>query len=174
MIKNDKDKGSKQEIKEEEQKVVEEEEIDSSGPKFDDDPIDKVDGQVMEMVLAELKSLREQVEYLENKKSSADVAKLYIANRMFNTDPNHLRELTIVPLRGVKALAHSDAVGSILSVAVQSGQVSPAQVWKESHHRYMRSVKGNLLEKGKELALEEARQSEGEPDYDEAGLGEGL
>ena len=151
------------------------EEIEEKGPLEEPDELDPgSDGQALQMIMQAVQQMTERLDYLENRKEAGDVAKLYIANRMFNTDPNHLRELTIVPLRGVKSLANSDTVGSILMPAVQSGDVTLAQVWKESHHRYMRSVKGNLLEKGKELALEEARQSEGPEDYDQAALGDGL
>lgn len=117
----------------------------------------KDNGTNEEAILRAIQDLNDRIDDLDSKRSSGDMARLFIANRIFDTDRSHLRELTGVPLRAVREFANADTVGSVLDPDVQSGQVTLGEIWRESHHRYMRSVKYNLLEKGKELAMEQAR-----------------
>jgi len=126
-----------------------------------------------EALIKAITDLGQRIEDLETKKGT-DAARLYIADRVFNTDRSHLRELTVIPLRAVRCLDNADTVGSVLDPEVQAGVLTLGQVWRESHYRHMRSVKGNLLEKGKDLAMEQARSSETEDLGEQSTLGKGL
>ena len=102
----------------------------------------------------------ERLEELETKKDLGGEARLLIAHRVFDTDRSHLREMTILPIRAVRAYSLADMSASILDPEVQCGKVTLGQVRRESVYRHLRSVKGNLLEKGTQLAMEQTRQAE--------------
>ena len=112
---------------------------------------------------------------IERKTSEAsDKAALYIAQRMFDPSREHLAEMSNNPLRTIRPMADANTAGSILDPRVQRGELSLPQVWLESYYRHMRGLRGNLIEKAKELALEEVRREKGEEPYEHANMGEGM
>jgi len=119
------------------------------------------------------RDVEQRFEDLEHKTDSSGAAKLFIAGRMFDTDLEHLPEMANNPLRTIRPLADAATASAILDDDVQDGKKSLGDVWRESYYRHMRGLKGNLLEKAKDLAMEEARTTEKEP-YDESALGKGL
>jgi len=119
------------------------------------------------------RDVNQRFEDMERKQDSSGAAKLLIANRMFDTDSEHLPEMSNNPLRTIRPLADAATAAAILDDDVQSGKKSLGCVWRDSYYRHMRGLRGNLLEKAKDLAMEEARSVEKEP-YDESSLGKGL
>ena len=102
----------------------------------------------------------ERLEDLESKKDLGGEAKLLIATRVFDTDRVHLPEMTNIPLRAVKPYSLADMSASILNPDVQCGRVTLGQIRRESVYRHLRSVRGNLLDKGTQLAMEQTKQAE--------------
>jgi len=102
----------------------------------------------------------DRLEELEHKKDAGGEAKLFIAQRVFDTDRAHLSEMTVIPLRSVSPYSLADMSASVLDPAIQCGQVTLGQIRRESVYRHLRSVRGNLLEKGHQQALEQAKQAE--------------
>ena len=102
----------------------------------------------------------ERLEDLESKKDLGGEAKLLIATRVFDTDREHLPEMTNIPLRAVKPYSLADMSARILDPDVQCGRVTLGQIRRESVYRHLRSVRGNLLDKGTELAMEQTKQAE--------------
>jgi hypothetical protein len=107
-----------------------------------------------------LQEVSERIEDLESKKDLSGEARLLIAQRVFDTDRVHLPEMTILPLRTVRPYSLADMSASILNPDVQSGKVSLGQIRRESIYRHLRSVQGTLLDKGYQLAMEQAKQAE--------------
>lgn len=120
------------------------------------------------------KELADRVEELEHRKDSTGQAQLFIAQRVFDTDPKHLPEMTKLAVRSVRTYSLADMSASILDPLVQCGLVTLNQVRRESVYRHMRSVGGDLLNKGAELAMEQMRSQEAQEPYEEANLGKGL
>jgi len=108
------------------------------------------------------KDVNDRFDELENKRDASGEAKLFIADRMFNTDTKHLPEMTNNPLRTIRPLADAATAAAILDDDVQAGLKSLGEVWRDSYYRHMRGLRGNLLEKAKDLAMEEARSVEKE------------
>ena len=102
----------------------------------------------------------ERLEELETKKDLGGEAKLLIAKRVFDTDRVHLPEMTILPIRAVRSYSLADMSAAILNPDVQCGKVTLGQVRRESVYRHLRSVKGYLLDKGSDLAVEQTRQTD--------------
>ena len=100
----------------------------------------------------------ERLEDLETKKDLGGEAKLLIATRVFDTDRAHLPEMTNIPLRAVKPYSLADMSARVLDPDVQCGRVTLGQIRRESVYRHLRSVRGNLLDKGTQLAMEQTKQ----------------
>ena len=111
---------------------------------------------------------------LEQGKDASGQAKLYIAQMLFNPDSKHLSEMSNNPLRTIRPLADAVTAGSILDDDVQSGEKTLGEKWRESYHTNMRGLRGNLMEKAKELALEQVKGEREEAPYEESSLGKGL
>ena len=126
--------------------------------------------EALKALTAMQQEVSERLEELESKKDLGGEAKLLIATRVFDTDRNHLPEMTNIPLRAVKPYSLADMSARILDPDVQCGKVTLGQIRRESVYRHLRSVKGNLLEKGTQLAMEQTRQAEME-DADKMDLG---
>lgn len=122
-------------------------------------------------ILSNQQDLNDRIDDIE-KKSGDGGARLLIAERMFNTDSEHLPELTIMPLRAVRPYSRAMAAASIMDDEVQKGKKSLATIRREAVFRLMRSVKGNFAEKGVRLAEQQAA-SEGEKG-EEYSAGQGL
>ena len=104
--------------------------------------------------------MSERLEELEHKKDLGGEAKLLIAQRVFDTDRKHLPEMTVLPIRAVRSYSLADMSASVLDPDVQCGLVTLGQIRRESIYRHLRSVRGNLLEKGHLQAMEQAKQAE--------------
>jgi len=139
---------------------------------------DSSDNGTLEALLAAFTQFRQDVNDrftdMERKAESSDKAALYIAQRMFDPAREQLAEMSNNPLRTIRPMADANTAGSILDPKVQRGELSPAQIWLESYYRHMRGLRGNLIEKAKELALEEVRRERGEEPYDQGELGKGM
>lgn len=130
-------------------------------------------GQLGEVVAALQRVAEQQQEFgerldeLDRKSSAAGEAQLLVAKRVFDTDRKHLPEMTVISLRMVNPFSLADACASILDDDVQEGRVTLGQIRRESIYRHLRSVKGNLLQKGSELAMQqEAQKAEEGPGWD--------
>ena len=127
----------------------------------------------LKALVAMQQEVAERLEDLESKKDLGGEAKLLIATRVFDTDREHLPEMTNIPLRAVKPYSLADMSARILDPDVQCGRVTLGQIRRESVYRHLRSVKGNLLDKGTQLAMEETKQAEVE-DIEGTALGRGM
>ena len=106
------------------------------------------------------KELTERVEELETKKDAGGEAKLFMAQHVFNTPIEHLPEMTTLAIRSVRMYSLGDMSGSVLDPDVQMGDMSLQEVRRVSYYRHMRSVGGNLMNKGAELAMEQVKSTE--------------
>lgn len=120
------------------------------------------------------RDIGERLDYIESKKDASQQARLEIIQRLYNTDNEHLPELTRISLRMVDPLSLADTAAAILSPAVQSGEITLGQIRRVSMYRHLRSVKGDFIEKAAQISLEQVRTSEEEAAGDEAALGKGL
>jgi len=114
----------------------------------------------LKALMALQQEVSERLEELESKKDLGGEARLLIATRVFDTDREHLPEMTNIPLRAVKPYSLADMSARILDPDVQCGKVTLGQIRRESVYRHLRSVRGNLLDKGTQLAMEQTRQAE--------------
>jgi len=118
--------------------------------------------------------VNDRLDAMERNKDASGMARLYIAQRLFDPDEVHLPEMSNNPLRTIRPMADAHTAGSILNPKVQRGEISLSQVWRNSYYIHMRGLRGNLSEKAKELALEEVRTEGREEPYEQADLGKGL
>lgn len=141
-----------------------------------DDNGDMPGGQLAEALkalTAMQQDVRDRLDELESKKDLGGEARLLIATRVFDTDREHLPEMTNIPLRAVKPYSLADMSARILDPDVQCGKVTLGQIRRESVYRHLRSVRGNLLDKGTQLAMEQTKQAELE-DIEGTALGRGM
>ena len=90
-----------------------------------------------------------------NRSVAAD-ALLRMVNHLYNTDDEHLPELTRIPINAARPLALGMALESILDEDVQSGEVPLSKKLRNYYFRLMRSVGGVHLGRGIRLAEEQA------------------
>ena len=115
-----------------------------------------------------------RVEEAEAKKDAGGQAKLFMAQHLFNTPIEHLSEMTKLAVRSVRMYSLGDMSASVLDPDVQMGDMSLQEVRRVSYYRHMRSVGGDLMNKGSDLAMEQMRATEQEEPYDQSDLGKGL
>jgi len=127
----------------------------------------------LEPIIKTQRDIEERQDEADRRSSVSNAAQLLVAERVFNTDRRHLPEMTVVSLRMIDPLRLAGVCAAVLDDEVQDGVVSLGEISSELVLRYLRSVKGNLVQKGFELAL---RQEEQRPEgsFDEAELGKGL
>jgi hypothetical protein len=119
-------------------------------------------------------NLLDRIEDMESKRGADGRAKLFMAQMVYDTDRRHLPEMTSIPLRAVRPYSLADMSAAILDPEVQCGTVTLGQIRRESIYRHLRSVKGNLLEKGAEQVKVETTSNEGDTDFEEANMGKGM
>jgi len=142
-----------------------------------DKPVQAPKDGTMEALLAAFNQFRQEVgeRFTDlERKTSEDKTSLYIAQRIFDPDDEHLPEMSNNPLRTIKPMADANTAGSILDPRVQRGELSIPQVWLNSYYRHMRGLRGDLAGKAKELALEEVRREKAEEPYEHEDLGRGV
>jgi hypothetical protein len=83
-------------------------------------------------------------------------AQLRLVNLLYDTDDKHLPGLTRLPLTAVKPFAVAMMLDALRSEEVKSGKVSLPSVFRTSYFHLMRSVGAEALNKGNELAAEQA------------------
>lgn len=115
-----------------------------------------------EEVLALLKAIvtkqgeqDERMEELEGGKGR-EAAQLRLVNLLYDTDAKHLPGLSRLPLRAVKPFAIGMTLDAITSDPVRKGEISLAEVFRNSYLMLMRSVGGEAFNKGIGLAGEQA------------------
>jgi len=124
----------------------------------------------VQTILQNQQDLNDRLDDIE-KKSGDGAAKLYLNERLFNTDTEHLPELTVIPLRAVRSYSKSMADACIMDEDVQSGKVSLATKRRNAVFQLMRSVKGNWGEKGMRLAEQQAEAESEKGEEFHAGQG---
>lgn len=83
-------------------------------------------------------------------------AALKMVNLMYDTDDNHLPGLTRIPLRAARAFALGMALDSLTDEDVMAGKVSLQHKFNMYYFQLMRSVGGEHLKRGVDLAGEQA------------------
>jgi hypothetical protein len=135
------------------------------------------DGQVMALLNQIVKTqeehtkaqgeFRERLDDVEKKGGVSNEAQVLVAKLVYNTPRELLPAFTSISLRMVDPFSLADTCAAILTDKVQSGEVSLPEVRRASIYLHLKSVKGLLVNKGAELALQ---QEVNKPE----GLGEPL
>lgn len=89
-------------------------------------------------------------------KGMQQAAFVHLMNLLYLTDPEHLPELSRIPLTAVEPMAIETMLDKLSDPDVRSGKVSLVEVLHTSYLKLMRSVGGEHLNKGRELAAEQA------------------
>lgn len=101
--------------------------------------------------------LMERIEELEKKKGASNSeALLHMVNFLYNTDDEHLPELTRIPIQAARPHALGMMLESLLDPEIQSGEVPLSRKLRNYYFRLMRSVGGVHLGRGVRLAEEQA------------------
>jgi len=85
-------------------------------------------------------------------------SQLRLINLLYDTDDKHLPGLTRLPLTAVKPFAVAMMLNALRNEDVRSGKASLQSVFRTSFFLLMRSVGAEALNKGNELAAEQASQ----------------
>lgn len=121
---------------------------------------------VLKQIQSNQKELNERIEELENKKTGMSEAALRLVNLMYDTDNQHLPELTRIPLNSVRPHALGMTLESILDEDVQSGKVPLSRILRNNYFRLMRSVNGKHLGNGIGLASDQSREEQEQENED--------
>ena len=112
---------------------------------------------LLQTMIAQQKELADRLEDLEKKGSStAADALIRMVNLTYNTDDDHLPELTRIPIQAARPHAIGMMLESILDEDVQNGTVPLSRKLRNYYFRLMRSVGGIHLGRGVRIAEEQA------------------
>lgn len=120
-----------------------------------------------------MQDLQAQINDLRDKRDSDGGARRLIADNMYNTPRNRLREYSNISRSAVEPFSLAMTCAAVLDEDVLSGKLSLCQIFLENVLTFDRAVGGQLSKYAAEQAKEEAqkaRESLGE----EAQLGEGM
>lgn len=102
----------------------------------------------------EQQDIKDQLNEVEKGQAKHEDAATVVTKSVYTPDREHLPEFTIITARMVDPFALADACAAFARDDVRSGKVSIGQVRQESIYRHLRSMKGKLLEKGADHALQ--------------------
>lgn len=129
--------------------------------------------ELLTKIGSQLGEFGERLDEIEKKGSSPNEAQVIAAKCVYMPTNQQLSEMTNISLRMVNPLSLADACASVLDDDVQDGLITLGQIRRLAIYRLLRSVKGNLLEKGAKLA-EQQEVNRVEGSFEEADLGKGL
>ncbi len=108
-------------------------------------------------LLKAIEALTERIEELEERENnSTSAALLRMVNLTYDTDDNHLPELTRIPISSARPHALGMMLESLLDPDIQDGSVPLSRKLRNYYFRLMRSVGGIHLGRGVRLAEEQA------------------
>lgn len=110
---------------------------------------------LLNTLVAKQQELSERIEEVEDKNVRGEAA-LRMVNLLYDTDDTHLPSLTRIPLGAVRPFAISMTLDALTNPKVMSGEVSLHHIYRTCYFQLMRSVGGLHLDKGRELAGEQA------------------
>lgn len=128
---------------------------------------------LMEQMSRTMKDLQDQVNDLREKRDSDGGARRLIADNMYNTPRDRLREYSNISNSAVEPFSLAMTCAAVLNEKVLSGELSLCEIYLENVLTFRRGVGGQLARFAAEQAKEEAqkaRESLGE----QAELGEGM
>lgn len=135
-------------------------------------PKKKDDGlyDLIQQVSRQQKDLADRLDAMEKKKQPTGEAALRLVNLTYNTDDEHLPELTRVPIQAVRPHALGMMLESIFDDDIQSGEVPLSRKLRNYYFRLMRSVHGEHLARGTQIAENQIQnESEAEEELDLGG-----
>ena len=133
-------------------------------------------GEVIALLQQIVKKQQEQDERLEELEETGGkrAAELRIIELIYDTDENHLAGLTRIPAAAVRPFANAMMLHALRDPDVRSGKKSLAQCRRTAYFTLMRSVGGEHLQKGRELALEKVQTELEKVRGPELDLGQGA
>jgi len=111
---------------------------------------------MLQVIISNQTVLSERMDEVEEGRSKDSEALLQMVNIIFNTDDQHLPELTRIPLPSARPFAYSMGLGSLLEAREKGVTTSLSQRITNNYFRLMRSVGGVHLGRGTHLAEEQA------------------
>lgn len=132
------------------------------------------DGEVLDLLKSIAAKQQEQDERLEDLEESGGrmAAELRIIELVYDTDDKHLPGLTRLPLNSVKHFARAMMIHALRDPEVRAGKRSLSEAYRTAVFTLMRSVGGEHLEKGRQLAVEKVQSELEKVRGPEVNLGE--
>jgi hypothetical protein len=128
---------------------------------------------VMEAILQNQQELSDRLGDIEETKhkDGEGSALIKLANIYFNTDDNHITELSFISPLAARPFAEAMALDAMTTEEVRSGIVSLNKLLILNYLRFQRSVRGRLLGIGAEAMREQvssegAKGEENMPEYE--------
>jgi hypothetical protein len=112
---------------------------------------------ILQSIASKQTELDERITEVEDGRGK-EQSQLRLINLLYDTDDKHLPGLTRLPLTAVRPFAIAMMLDALRSEDVRSGKVSLPSVFRTSYFLLMRSVGAEALNKGNELAAEQASQ----------------
>jgi len=115
--------------------------------------------EILQMIVSQQKELGDRLSDIEkhnDDKSNASAALLRMVNLTYDTDDEHLSELTRIPIQAARPHALGMMLESLFDEDIQVGEVPLSRKLRNSYFRLMRSVGGVHLGRGVRLAEEQA------------------
>jgi hypothetical protein len=115
--------------------------------------------EILQMMVSQQKEFADRLTEMEDQnknKTSANEALLRMVNLTYDTDDQHLPELTRIPIQAARPHALGMMLESLFDEDVQDGSVPLSRKLRNSYFRLMRSVGGVHLGRGVRLAEEQA------------------
>jgi len=114
---------------------------------------------LMEQITQTMRDLQEQVDDLREKKDSDGGARKLIADNLYNTPLERLREYSNISNSAVDPFSLAGTCGAVLDPKVLSGELSLCQIYLANILTYRRAVGGQLARFAAEQAKEEAQKA---------------
>lgn len=136
-----------------------EEELEDPGVIDKEEEVDLL--PVMKQLLNQVKDMQERLDYYENRRDGGGVnpnesAALRMVNLTYDTDDQHLPELTRIPIQAASVHALGMTLESLTEEGVINLQQPLSRILRNNYFRLMRSVNGTHLGRGVRLAEEQA------------------
>lgn len=133
-------------------------------------------GEVLGLLKTVVQKQTEQDERLEELELTGGkaAAELRIIELCYDTDDKHLPGLSRIPLQAVRPFATAMMLSALRDPDVRSGKKSLAECYRTAYLTLMRSVGGEHLGKGRELAIEKVASELEKAQGPEINLGEGT
>lgn len=144
-----------------------------------DESIENTDGQLgevlglLQIMAKKQQELDERLEEMEET-GSKRAAELEIIRLIYDTDDKHLPGLTRLPMQAVRPFARAMMLHALHDPDVRSGKKSLSETYRTAYFTLMRSVSGEHLQKGRELALEKVQSELEKVRGPEIDLGQGA